>query len=217
MRTLRGIALTLGLAAVLSSPALAQRGGGGFGMGGGLWTNTGVQKELKLTPEQVEKVTAITTEMREKYGPQMRELFQQGEDGQAKIREISRTMTTEMNKALADVIKADQMKRYKEIELQQRGVNALLDEETGKALKVTEAQKTKLEEIQKNLTQSQRELFQEAGQGGDRQALMAKMTTLRTQAMEQASALLSDDQKKTWKEMTGTPYEVKFEARRPQQ
>ena len=40
---------------------------------------------------------------------------------------------------------------------------------------------------------------------------MQKMETLRKETMEKATAVLTADQAKTWKEMTGAPFEVKFE------
>jgi hypothetical protein len=42
---------------------------------------------------------------------------------------------------------------------------------------------------------------------------MQKMTALRKERLDKALATLTDDQKKTWKELTGEPYEVKFEPR----
>ena len=47
--------------------------------------------------------------------------------------------------------------------------------------------------------------------GGDPQENRKKMQTLQKETMEKVSAVLTDDQKKTWKEMTGEPFEVKFE------
>ena len=59
MRSLFRTLVGLGLVAMLAGPAAAQQGRG-FGRGGGgnlatLAANTGVQKELKLDDQQVEK------------------------------------------------------------------------------------------------------------------------------------------------------------------
>ena len=72
MRTLCKLTLVLGVAALLAAPALAQRqrgqGGqdGGFGGPAMLLRNEGVQKELKLTDEQKEKVKTFATAQQEK-------------------------------------------------------------------------------------------------------------------------------------------------------
>lgn len=56
-----------------------------------------------------------------------------------------------------------------------------------------------------------REAFQ--GLQSDREGGMKKMVELRKQATEKAVGVLTDEQKKTWKEMTGEPFEVVYEPR----
>ena len=76
MRALR-LVLPMAAAALLVAPALAQFGPRGGGMRGGagmLLGNKGVQKELKLTDDQLKKVVE---EVR-KIGEKMREGFQAG-------------------------------------------------------------------------------------------------------------------------------------------
>jgi hypothetical protein len=50
------------------------------------------------------------------------------------------------------------------------------------------------------------EAFQNAGD--DRQAAMAKNVEIRKETNTKGMALLTDDQKKAWKELTGEPFEV---------
>lgn len=42
---------------------------------------------------------------------------------------------------------------------------------------------------------------------------MGKLQALRKEALEKVVASLTDDQKKSWKELTGEPFEIKFERR----
>ena len=51
-----------------------------------------------------------------------------------------------------------------------------------------------------------REIQQSAGD--DRQAAMQKIQALRKETNTKVMALMTDDQKKTWKEMTGEPFEI---------
>ena len=73
MRTQLKMLLVLGVAVLLAVPALAQppRGGGGRGdMGGGaamLLLSKGVQDELKLTVDQVEKARDAVAKIQEKH------------------------------------------------------------------------------------------------------------------------------------------------------
>ena len=44
---------------------------------------------------------------------------------------------------------------------------------------------------------------------------MKKITELRKEANDKATALLTEDQKKSWKDLTGEPFEYKPEPPRP--
>ena len=48
----------------------------------------------------------------------------------------------------------------------------------------------------------------------DREAAMKKMTELSKETLDKAEAKLNDEQQKTWKELLGAPFEVKYEPRR---
>jgi len=47
----------------------------------------------------------------------------------------------------------------------------------------------------------------------DREAMMKAMTELRKETLTKAQAKLNDEQQKTWKELLGAPFEVKYEPR----
>lgn len=220
IRTLGKWAVAFGVLALAGSgsTALAQGGRGfGGGMGGGamLLSNKGVQKELKLSEEQIGKADAFTKEQGEK----MREKFQglqdldQGERRE-KMQAIMKESTETTNKFLKDTLSADQAKRFQQISLQQRGYTAFTDTEIQSKLKFSDEQKDKVKQINEDAMKAMQDARQEAG--NDFQAMREKMTELRKETMSKVNGVLTDDQKKTWKEMTGEPFEVKFEApRRP--
>src|SRR4029077_1177502 len=151
MRSVCKSMLVLGLAVLVAGPALAQRGqgrggfGGGFGGAGFLLMNQGVQKELKLSDDQIKKITETTESIREKN----REDFEaarklEGDEQRAKFQELMKKQGEETDKALAEILKPDQLKRFKEIRLQQRKGDAFNDPEVQKALNLTDDQKEKI-------------------------------------------------------------------------
>jgi hypothetical protein len=114
-------------------------------------------------------------------------------------------------KALEGALSADQIKRLKQIQLQQRGLEAFRDAEVEKALKLSDEQKEKLKTIAEEVRKEMGGLFQR-GQGGNPREAFQKMQEMRTKAREKADAVLTDEQKKAWKELTGAPFEA---GRRP--
>jgi hypothetical protein len=198
MRTLKQMAVGLGLLAFVASPAFAQ-GRGGFGMGGGnLLGNQSVQKELKMDDAQKEKATQLAADMREK-AQGLRDLSQE-EQQKARAELMAST-----NKAVAEILKPEQLKRYNEIRYQQMGAAAFGDPVVAAKLKLTDEQKDKIKTVNSDSQSQMREIFQEFQ--NDREGAQKKMTALRKETNDKAVAVLTSEQKTTWKELQGAPFE----------
>lgn len=207
--------LALALAAWLSAPAQAQRPGGGMMGGGALLANKDVQKELKLTDEQIEKAEKAAAEMRAKMAERRQELDGlEGQERQEKMASFQKEMAAESKKLSDELLKPEQAKRFEQISLQtefrMRGPQALLGAEVQSKMKLTDEQKAKLNDLGEDLQSQRRELFQ-AGQGGDRQEMMTKMQALQKETAEKVMAMMTEDQKTAWKELTGEPFEIRFQ------
>jgi Spy/CpxP family protein refolding chaperone len=216
MKIFGKILLAFGAVALMAAPSWAQgRGFGGGGGGGMLLSNKGVQQELKVTDEQAKKLDAFAQELRDKNRERFAGLRDLSDDERrTKMQDLNKTMTAEIKKGLVDILKPEQAKRFDQIQLQQMGYNAFNMPNVQEGLKLTTEQKTKFTDLGTATGQEMGEIMR--GAADDREAAMKKATELRRSATEKAMALLTDDQKKSWKEMTGTPFEVKFEPRPPQ-
>jgi hypothetical protein len=203
----------LGLAAVLavfaSSDLMAQRGGfGGFGSqvnSLSLLMQEGVQKELELVDEQVEKIQQAQTEAREA----MREMFREvgseirdmaPEDRAAKFKEIQ----AEMGKITADIEKEamtellpHQVSRLKQLLVQAQTrrnggatsgrISSALVEELGLTDEQQEELKLKAEEVGKKMNE--------------------KIAKLKKQAQDEVfSSVLTKEQFAQFQEMVGDSY-----------
>ena len=208
----------------------ARRGGpGGFGAGGMFGMMEGnklsllgieqVQKELKLTQEQIGKIG----DERKAIGEEMTKLMP-GRDvpreERQKRMEENRTKRQELvaasDKKLEAILNADQNKRLTEISLQQRGAQGLKDKAVTDALKLSKEQIEKIDAAIQWGQEEQRKLFQGGG-GMDREA-MAKMREQRekiTQDVEaKALAALTDAQKEQYTKMKGSPFKLDRSAMR---
>ena len=196
MRGCLKTAIAFGMVALMAGTASAQQGrggfGGGFGGGGpiGLLNNPGVQKELKLDEAQIEKAGELSTETREQMMGLREQIGNlQGPEAFTKMQELSKPINEAALKTAGEILKPEQLKRLHQIEIQQRGpAGALADAEIAKKLKVTSF-------------------------GQDRQAATQKIQALRTETNAKVVALMSEEQLKSWKELTGEPFEVTFQPR----
>jgi hypothetical protein len=206
--------LALGLTALLAGPGLAQqpqrqgRGPGRGGPGGiaGLLTNESVQKELKMDDDQTTKVKDAVQKVQDKYKDDFAKLRDlSGEEQRTKREELSKAVTGEILTALSDILKPEQVTRLKQIELQQDGTRAFTREDVQKALALKDDQKETIKTINDDTAKATREMFQ----GGQRTPeTREKIAALRKEALEKVQGVLTDDQKKTWKDMTGEPFQV---------
>ena len=207
MKRLVQIGAVAALTVVLCGAAQAQQrqrpgGPGGFGGGGVLFYlgQKSVQEELKLSDEQVKKIKELTEKQRESFQG-LRDLSQ--EDRRAKMQELAKAN----DKAMGEILKAGQLKRAKQIALQQMGAGALRNEEVAKALNISEEQKDKIREIQAKSREEMQGLGRDEDARKKRQEIM-KATT------EKVMGVLTAEQKTKLKEMQGETFTGKIE--RPQ-
>ncbi len=231
MRMSSKTVLASGLILLVTSPAWAQQGrgrggfaGGGGGMGAALYANKSVQKELKATDDQTKKLDALAEESRSKQQAQFQKLRDASqEERREKIAELTRTANADSQKSLAEILKPEQLTRFEQIRLQQSGAAAFLAPAVQEKLSLTDDQKSKIREAVGDRTRGGRGNGAGRGNGGgrgnanaaDREAALKKMADARKETMDKTLAVLTDSQKQTWKDMTGEPFTVQIERRRP--
>lgn len=195
----------------VATPAMAQRRGGpGFGGRGSLLTNKSVQEELKLDDAQKEKLTKVATEIREKYQEKIRETFQGGD--REKTTALFQEIGEATNKANAEILKPEQAKRYRQIQLQQMGLRALEEKDVQEALKLTDKQKEEVKEIQADIQKDSDEMRQAAGRDFAKlREVQTKIRELTQKEFDRFTESFSAEQKSAWKNVLGEKFEIKFE------
>jgi hypothetical protein len=207
---LNKLALIVAIAAIACS-AMAQGGGGGGRRGGGGQRGGGaqyspmalvrmaeVQTEIGLTDDQKTKVTDLNTSVRQKSTDARTAA---GSDRAAQ-QEAMAKVNADALKSLGEILKPEQMKRLRELQIQWSGKTLVI---TDKALQsdlgITDDQKTKLTELQAK----QRAAMQEAQQSanGDRAAIQEAMTKNAKIMDDEIDKVLTDAQKTKLKELGG--------------
>jgi Spy/CpxP family protein refolding chaperone len=218
-------ALVIAAGLLAASPLLAQqpggRGGRGGGFGGGGLTgmiaqNTQLQEELKMDKDQVTKLTEALNKVREDMRDDMAKLrdFQTPQDERTAI---MKKLSDANAKAVETVLKPEQVKRLHQIENQQAGLAVFNKEDVQKTLKLTDAQKEKLDDINKELQKDIRDLNPAGGGGrggfgGFDPATIQKRQELQKEAMTSAKKVLTDEQKDVLaKDVLGAAFELQFQ------
>ncbi|MGL6094537.1 MAG: hypothetical protein ACRC7O_01890, partial [Fimbriiglobus sp.] len=175
-------------------------GGGGFGGPGpgGIMAvvgNKDVQDAVKITDEQKEKLGEVGKKIRETMMAKMKDVPR--EQYREKMAAIQADVTKEVETALADVLKPEQVTRIKQISVQSMGLRAFSNETVVSALKLTDDQKGQIKEIADDAQKDMRDLFEASGiKPGERpdadktEALRKKTDVVRKDAFEKAAKSL---------------------------
>lgn len=124
--------------------------------------------------------------------------------------EQAEKMPAAIFEAVTKVLDAKQVKRLREIQLQQMGSRALLDAKVQGDLKFTDSQKESVKTILDDAAKDITTLTKEFGKGGDFKGMGEKIAAIRKESNEKAMEVLNADQRRTYTSMLGE--EFKFEA-----
>ncbi len=166
------------------------------------------QDDLKLSAEQKEK---LDKELHERIADAMH-FFQKLQDAKPAEREkelqaYRRKAHESLTAALKETLKDDQGKRLRQLELQQEGAFAL-GGEAGKELKITDDQRKQFMAVVQDLQKKVEPLIKEAQSGGNPEEIRPKVMKIRKEHEARIEAVLTDAQKKQWKEMLGKPLDL---------
>ena len=168
-----------------------------------------VPEELKLTDEQKEKLEEHLRELL----PDAMQFFQSldglnGQEREKKLQAFRQKAQKKLAAVLKEALKEDQSKRLRQLELQQEGALALWHgaPEIGKELKITDEQRKQFMAIVQELQKKVGPLIKEAQSGGNPEEIRPKVMKIRKEQEGKIEALLTDAQKKQWKEMLGKPF-----------
>lgn len=202
--------LPVGVVVVLAQSGAAQApppGGVGPLMPALLLQNDGVQRELHLSPEQIQQLQPVIRNIRRKFEEEFGQIRNlDPARRREKMQEIAAIITEALNKDLAGVFRPEQEQRFRQIIRQQQGIFVFQDAEIVRRLQLTVDQQGKVRQIADDAAAQIRALFRTRGDD-----LPAKAATLRQAGAAKAAALLTEGQQKIWKELLGAPVEVKPE------
>ncbi|MCC9603408.1 hypothetical protein LOC67_22900 [Stieleria sp. JC731] len=234
---MKQISMALLCAAILSmiaTDASAQRGGRGGGRGGfpgggfggpggpggfggfgggsvlGLLRIDEVKEEIDLLPDQEEAVGKIEEGRPRMERPErgadvdrdaMREQFE-------KFREEMTAFDKKATEQLEEVLDPMQLERLQQIEVQTMGIRALQIDRVATALKLSDADKKKIEETIQSGTQDMMSSMREMFQSGDREGIREKMESARKELEDKVMGNLTSEQKKEFEELKGKPFEM---------
>jgi Spy/CpxP family protein refolding chaperone len=164
-----------------------------------------VQEELKLSVDQKQK-------LREKLSDDVQETkkvlsLKAGEREKA-MRSLRQRSCKKLEVFLKEILTPQQLKRFQQLELQYDTPAVMLRPEIGDELKITDEQRKQFMGLVQMMQKEMEPLIKGSRSGGNPQEILPKVIKMRQDCQGKIEALLSDAQKKRWKEMTGKPFVI---------
>ena len=172
-----------------------------------------VQKSLTVTDEEKAFIKLLEEEVADSSRKFFEALSQDltREERFEKSRTWMQGRQKETEKQLAEIIGKDRVKRLNQIHLQLSGIGmSLFNPEVSEKLKLTEEQRTRIFDIGRESRQAIGEAMRSEQSEEERGKIMAES---RKKSEEGILSVLTDSQKRTWKELTGEP--IDFPPPRP--
>jgi len=214
------VALLLGApllqAAQPQAPRSSRRGAMMRGSIIGLLSVEAVQKELKLSDDQVAKIREIGQKLRAESREQYAGLrdIEDAQKRRAKMTELRDQADQKAREQIREVLQREQIMRLYQIRLQVRGaVYGLNNRYVAGRLELTDEQKKKAAEIEKATTEKVFAAYRGLRDLGDEQRRQAfaeareKIGKIHADAEKQALGLLTAEQKEAFEKMKGEKFE----------
>ncbi len=174
----------------------------------GMLSNPAVQRELGITPEQMNTLAQADREIR-----QQAMLAMQSADNTPESRmRIRDAIAEEMDAAMMRVLSQPQLLRLRQIEIQAQGIMAILAPDVQRELGMSEEQVRRAGEVWRRHMQLMTAAFEKARSGEaamplqDRKAMQKKLET-------DLAAILTPAQTERFKQLGGKPFQ--FETTKP--
>jgi hypothetical protein len=167
-----------------------------------------VLDELKVSDEQKEKMMRYAMEQIMETGPFLESLTETGPEREKKLGEHRKIALEKLAKHAKEVLQPGQLNRLRQVTLQREGGFALGQDDVRNELKISQEQLTKFMAVVQELQKNVESLVKEAQSSGKAEELRPKIEQLRKDHARKLEAILTDAQKKQWKELLGPPFDL---------
>jgi hypothetical protein len=164
-----------------------------------------VGRNLNLTPQQLNQLTQLNEQLRTPFQTQFNQLNQLAEQQRtARLQELLTGFDTDFARSAGDIISRKQLARLQQLELQRRGLNAFGESTVQERLNLTQGQRESLRQLNERISQDMQRITRLAQT--NQEAALTQLDALRQQTLIQTNAVLTEPQRRLWREMIGDPF-----------
>jgi hypothetical protein len=184
-----------------------------------------LRDDLKLSAEQAARLAKLPDVIREGHKEEMGQLRKKGQELEKARAALEARQADEMAKAMTEVLTPEQRRRLKQVRLQSLGLAVWDDPSVRAALKLTASQQAAINNVRAEAKAKHWEMMQKASEEAYREsaAESPRIQQLRERKagaayrafQKRAVAVLTPEQQKQWRELTGPHFRLRVDFTRP--
>jgi hypothetical protein len=167
-----------------------------------LFQQPNVGQTLNLNRDQMGRLTDMTQRLQTRFQDDFnRASGATGRDRDTNLQTLQGRFNTEWMRGARGVFNEQQMTRFQQLQLQSQGPAALMNSDVATRLNLSDEQRTRLRDLD---TQFQRQMRDFTGpDAARRQDFRTRWETFQRESNSRLNSLLDENQRRTWREMTG--------------
>jgi hypothetical protein len=180
-----------------------------------IYQNPDIRRNLNITDQQLKQLNQAYGDVQGRYKDPFSGLDRlDASQRAARAQELSRNMNADLMKAYGGIFNDQQMNRFRQLDLQNRGFTAFSDPNVQKQLNLTDKQLAGIQRFSQQYNQQLQDITKSAGTNRD--DAVRRYDTFRKDMQQRLNDILTPEQRKAWSQMTGDPYNFRpdFEQRR---
>jgi hypothetical protein len=168
-----------------------------------------VRKELQLSDEQTTHVKEVYRSARLRARSALERLNL--EEKQKGSSALFNKASDETLAAVSSFLKPEQIKRLKQIHVQAEGFRAFAEPEVRRALRLTDEQAKKLDDIRSETMEELHQVFRSSPRASYFRENLKRMSAVRRKALARCVAVMTADQRTAWEQMSGPIFAFRSE------
>jgi len=171
-----------------------------------LYRNPDVARNLDLTRDQIDRLNQATDRLQGRYRDQFDRVNRLDERARdARRQELLRNYSGDWTRSAGDIFNERQMSRYRQLELQSRGLDAFRDPDVRRRLNLTDEQYRKLSDLGTRVDEERQNI--PATERLQTRDTLRNWRDFMGRTQRSMNDILTDEQRRAWREMTGDPFD----------
>jgi hypothetical protein len=170
------------------------------------YRNPDIRRMLNLDDQQFDRLNNSTTQLQTRFRTDFSRLGDLDANERAnRLRTLTGDFRNQFLRSAGAVLNPEQMTRFRQLDLQNRGIDAFGDADVRRRLNLNDQQIRRFDDLNTRSTQQMNQFRELAGT--NREQAMSRYQNFARTLQEERNRILTPEQQRTWQELIGDPFD----------